>query len=67
VKGRKEKGCDEYKKTRATVIKAKLLRRGICKEGRKKIKPYEEPEVEDKRANERLLCFVTSNYSFVPS
>jgi len=25
VKERKEQGCDEYKKTRTTVIKAKLL------------------------------------------
>jgi hypothetical protein len=46
VKGRKEKECDEYNKTRATVIKAKLLLRVICKEGRKKIKPYEEPKLE---------------------
>jgi hypothetical protein len=45
VKGRKEKECDEYKKTRATVIKAKPVRRGICKQGRKKIKPYEEPKL----------------------
>jgi hypothetical protein len=46
LKGRKEQRCDEYKKTRATMIKAKSLQRGICKEGRKKIKPYEEPKLE---------------------
>ena len=46
VKGRKEQGSNEYKKPRATMIKAKLLWLGICEEDRKKIKPYEEPKLE---------------------
>ena len=39
--------CDEYKKPSATVIKVMLLRRGICKESRTKIKPKLEKKIKE--------------------